>query len=189
MELQYQSRGLSLKGCAGTAIASATGFILCFWVYSQYNLTDVTMLEESARSLNIFASVPLLFLPSLAPQLQQKTDKLAPCRSQMICFLSWFLSGWRERSSAHRILPARQVQLDTAISVVSLCCVQLCSPSEVVHLGAGEDQTCVSFFLLGAQFKFLEECALHRQSEKRKRSQSQLEKCAPRSLILCEEII
>lgn len=147
------------------------------------------MLQESTRSLNIFASVPLLFLPSLAPQLQQKTDRPAPCRPQTICFLSWFLSGWRERSSAHRILPARQVQLDTAVSVLSLRCVQLCSPSEVVHLRAGEDQARVSFFLLGVRFKLLEECALHRQSEKRKRSQSQLEKCAPRSLILCEEII
>ena len=121
------------------------------------------MLEESTRSLEIFVPLPLLLLPSLAPQMQQKIDKPAPRRNQMICFLSFLLSCWRELSSAHCILPARQVQLETAVSVLLLCFVQLYSADEVLCLSAGGDQSSVSFFLLGVRFKLLEKYALHRQ--------------------------
>lgn len=86
----------------------------------------------------------------------------------MICFLSLFLSCWRELSSAHCILPARQVQLGTAVSVLWLCFVQLYPAAEVVCLSAGGDHSCVSFILLGVRFKLLEKYALHRQAEEKK---------------------
>lgn len=114
--LRYQNRGLLLQRCAVTLIVYATVF---FWfgIYLQYNIADITMLGESTRSLKGFVPLAFLFLPLLTPQMQEKTDKPALCRNKMICFLSFFLSRWREFGSAQCILPARQVQPDTAISV------------------------------------------------------------------------
>jgi len=110
--------------------------------------------------------LPLLLLPSLAPQMQQKIDKPALRRSKMICFLSVFLSCWRELGSAHRIPPARQVQLDTAVPVLPLCSVGVCSADEVPCCSAGGDQSSVSIFLLGVRFILLEKYAFHRQFRK-----------------------
>lgn len=127
----------------GRAVLHRLGF--CFWVYRQYNKADNTMLEESTRCLKIFVLLPLL-LPFLALPMQEKMEKWAPCRIQMICFLSCFLSRWWELSAAHCILPARQVQLDPAGSGLSLCFVQPHSADATGCLRAGGHQPCASFF-------------------------------------------
>lgn len=126
----------------GHAVLHRLGF--CFWVYCQYNKADNTMLEESTRCLKIF--VPLPLLPLLALPMQQKMEKWAPHRNQIICFLSSSLSRWWELSAAHCILPAQQVQLDPAGSGLSLCFVQLHSADATGCLRAGGHQPCASFF-------------------------------------------
>lgn len=81
---------VSVEMCScGLAVFHRMGF--CFWIYCQWNRAENPVLVESSRCLNIFVPLPLL-LPLLALRMQQRTEQWAPCRNQMFCFLSSFLS-------------------------------------------------------------------------------------------------
>lgn len=148
----------------GLAVFHRMGF--CFCIYCQCNRTENPMLVESSRCLNIFVPLSLL-LPLLALQLQQQTEQWAPCRNQMFCFLSSFLSE----------LPIAFCQLGRfscmrrALGCPSaLFCSILLMPWGVC---AGGHQPCVSFFswLWGANP--CNTVLYTHSSENRKRSQSQ----------------